>query len=67
MKNLKPKRKKNKKVEQEPASKKTQEAATATPNGKPSIKELLLSGPKFDNLIIPRRKRCRRRPPIIFD
>jgi hypothetical protein len=32
----------------------------------PNIKELLLSGPKFD-LIVPKRTRWKRRPPIIFD
>ena len=32
----------------------------------PNIKELLLSGPKFDNLVLPRRKR-RRRPPVEFE
>jgi hypothetical protein len=32
----------------------------------PNIKELLLNGPKFD-LIIPKRTRSRRRPPVIFD
>jgi len=31
-----------------------------------SIKELLLSGPRFD-LKLPRRKKWRRRPPVIFD
>jgi prevent-host-death family protein len=32
---------------------------------RPSIKELLLSGPRFDNIIPPRRK-WKRRPPIDF-
>ena len=32
----------------------------------PNIKDLLLNGPKFD-LIIPKRTRWRRRPPVIFD
>jgi antitoxin Phd len=32
---------------------------------RPNIKELLLSGPKFDNLVLPRRQR-RRRPPVEF-
>jgi hypothetical protein len=32
----------------------------------PNIKELLLNGPKFD-LILPKRKKWRRSPPVIFD
>jgi antitoxin Phd len=32
---------------------------------RPSIKELLLSGPRFD-LVLPKRKRWKRRPPIDF-
>jgi hypothetical protein len=32
----------------------------------PNIKELLLNGQKFD-LILPKRTKWRRRPPIIFD
>jgi hypothetical protein len=32
----------------------------------PSIKELLLSGPRFE-IVLPKRTRWRRRPPIIFD
>ena len=32
---------------------------------RPSIKELLLSGPRFDN-IVPPRKKWKRRPPIDF-
>jgi prevent-host-death family protein len=33
---------------------------------RPSIKELLMSGPRFENLIPPRRK-LRRRPPVEFE
>lgn len=33
---------------------------------RPSIKELLLAGPKFENLIPPRRK-LKRRAPVEFD
>jgi antitoxin Phd len=33
---------------------------------RPSIKELLLSGPRFDNIIPPRRK-LKRRPPVEFE
>lgn len=33
---------------------------------RPSIKELLLSGPRFENLIPPRRK-LKRRPPVEFE
>jgi len=33
---------------------------------RPNIKELLLSGPKFDNLI-PVRRRRKRRPPVEFE
>jgi len=33
---------------------------------RPSIKELLLSGPRFENLVPPRR-RWKRRPPVEFD
>lgn len=40
------------------AKKKTQEA--------PNIKELLLGGPKFD-LVLPKRTRWLRRPPVIFE
>jgi antitoxin Phd len=32
---------------------------------RPSIKELLLSGPRFD-MVIPKRTRWKRRPPIDF-
>lgn len=32
---------------------------------RPSIKELLLSGPRFDNILPPRRK-WKRRPPVEF-
>jgi len=32
---------------------------------RPSIKELLLSGPKFD-LVLPKRTKWKRRPPIDF-
>jgi len=57
MKNVKPNRRLAKK-RKKPAKKKTQDA--------PNIKDLLLNGPKFD-LIIPKRTRWRRRPPVIFD
>lgn len=33
---------------------------------RPSIKELLLSGPKFEN-IVPPRKKWKRRPPVVFE
>jgi prevent-host-death family protein len=33
---------------------------------RPSIKELLLSGPKFDD-IVPPRKKWKRRPPVEFE
>jgi antitoxin Phd len=33
---------------------------------RPSIKELLLSGPRFEN-IIPPRKKWKRRPPVEFE
>jgi antitoxin Phd len=33
---------------------------------RPSIKELLLSGPRFENIIPPRRK-WKRRPPVEFE
>jgi prevent-host-death family protein len=33
---------------------------------RPSIKELLMSGPRFENLIPPRR-RLKRRPPVEFE
>jgi hypothetical protein len=32
----------------------------------PNIKKLLLSGPRFD-MKLPKRKKWRRRPPVIFD
>jgi antitoxin Phd len=35
-------------------------------SNRPNIKELLLSGPKFENIIPPRRK-WKRRPPVEFD
>ena len=35
-------------------------------NRRPDIKEVLLSGPKFENLVPDRRKR-RRRPPVEFE
>lgn len=35
-------------------------------SSRPSIKELLLSGPRFENLVPPRR-RWKRRPPVEFD
>ncbi|HTS35532.1 MAG TPA: type II toxin-antitoxin system Phd/YefM family antitoxin [Candidatus Solibacter sp.] len=35
-------------------------------NKKPDIKELLLAGPKFENLV-PDRHRRRRRPPVEFE
>jgi len=34
--------------------------------GVPSIKELLLSGPRFD-LVLPKRTKWRHRPPVEFD
>ena len=33
---------------------------------RPSIKELLLSGPRFDD-IVPRRRKWKRRPPVEFE
>lgn len=33
---------------------------------RPSIKELLLSGPRFDN-IVPSRRKWKRRPPVEFE
>jgi antitoxin Phd len=33
---------------------------------RPSIKELLLSGPRFDDIVPPRRK-WKRRPPVEFE
>jgi len=33
---------------------------------RPSIKELLLSGPRFENIVPPRRK-WKRRPPVEFE
>ncbi len=33
---------------------------------RPNIKELLLSGPRFEN-IVPPRKRWKRRPPVEFE
>jgi len=33
---------------------------------RPSIKELLLSGPRFDNIVPPRRK-WKKRPPVEFE
>jgi antitoxin Phd len=35
-------------------------------SSRPNIKELLLSGPKFENFIPPRRK-WKRRPPVEFE
>jgi antitoxin Phd len=35
-------------------------------SSRPNIKELLLSGPRFDNLVPPRR-RWKRRPPVEFE
>jgi hypothetical protein len=32
----------------------------------PNIKELLLKGPRFE-MIVPKRAKWRRRPPVIFD
>jgi hypothetical protein len=58
MKPAKPNRKQSKKGNKKPAAVKAQ----AVPN----IKELLLNGPKFD-LIIPKRTKWKRRPPVIFD
>jgi hypothetical protein len=58
MKTTKPNRLQAKKTDK----KASKEKAQAVPN----IKELLLNGPKFD-LVLPKRTRWRRRPPIIFD
>jgi hypothetical protein len=58
MKTTKPNRRQAKKGNKKPATKKMQDV--------PNIKDLLLNGPKFD-LILPKRTRWRRRPPIIFD
>jgi antitoxin Phd len=33
---------------------------------RPNIKELLLSGPRFENLVPPRRK-WKSRPPVVFE
>jgi hypothetical protein len=49
-------------LRQKASKKATKEKAQDAPN----IKDLLLNGPKFD-LIIPKRTRWRRRPPVIFD
>jgi hypothetical protein len=57
MKTVKPNHKKAKKKAEQPAKK--QEAP-------PNMKEALLNGPRFD-LIIPRRRKWRSRPPVIFD
>jgi hypothetical protein len=64
MKPSKPKRQRTKKNVTESAAKKKK----VVPNIKivPNIKELLLNGPKFD-LIIPKRRRWKRRPPVIFE
>jgi hypothetical protein len=32
----------------------------------PNIKELLMNGPRFE-IILPKRTKWRRRPPVIFD
>jgi hypothetical protein len=58
MKTVKPNRRQAKKGNKNPAQEKTLDA--------PNIKDLLLNGPKFD-LILPKRTRWRRSPPIIFD
>jgi hypothetical protein len=58
MKTTKPNRRQAKTGTRKPAEKKNQ--------APPNIKDLLLNGPKFD-LILPKRTRWRRRPPIIFD
>jgi hypothetical protein len=58
MKTVKPSRRQAKKSAKKPAQEKAQDA--------PSIKDLLLYGPKFD-LIIPKRTRWRRRPPVVFN
>jgi hypothetical protein len=47
-----------KKSKKKPVTKETQDP--------PNIKDILLNGPKFD-LIIPKRTRWRRSPPVIFD
>src|ERR1039458_750203 len=51
-------RRQAKKDNKKPAQEKTQ--------APPNIKDLLLNDPKFD-LVLPKRTRWRRRPPIIFD
>jgi hypothetical protein len=48
------------------AKKGSKKAAKEKPQAVPNIKELLLNGPKFD-LVLPKRTRWRRRPPIVFD
>jgi len=58
MKTTKPNRRQDKKGNKKTGKEKTQHV--------PNIKELLLNGPKFD-LVLPKRTRWRRRPPIIFD
>jgi hypothetical protein len=57
MKTVKQNRKQAKEKAKEPAKK---------PESLPNIKELLLNGPRFD-LIIPKRRKWRSRPPVIFD
>jgi hypothetical protein len=54
----KPNRRPAKKGDSKPSREKKQDT--------PSIKDLLLNGPRFD-LIIPERTRWRRRSPVIFD
>jgi hypothetical protein len=47
-----------------PASKKR--AKKKNPEPVPNIKELLINGPRFE-IIVPKRRKWRRRPPVIFD
>jgi hypothetical protein len=48
------------------AKKGSKKAAKEKPQAVPNIKELLLSGPKFD-LVLPKRIRWRRPRPVIFE
>jgi hypothetical protein len=58
MKNTKQNRRRAKKDDKKPSKETKQEV--------PNIKDLLLNGPKFD-LILPKRTRWKRRPPVVFD
>lgn len=49
------------------AKKRTEKSGEKKTPETSSTKELLLGGPKFDDLIPPQRTRWRRRPPVIFD